>query len=162
MICVMLVSYLEIYIEDVWIEMGRKNPSIIKDLTIDAKRLMETASMEDLHLEVLEALSDWSRAHVPSGGPKKWAKKLHDMGARTVDKAAIAALQELYDVRNLIVHQRSTVSRAHERDYPKSGLVAGKQLIISYPQLKDWLSALTKLAEGIEAFSARYAVRKDE
>jgi hypothetical protein len=82
------------------------------------------------------------------------------MGARSLDQVAIDTVQELYDARNLIVHDRAIVSHAHARAYAKSGIAAGTKVIISGPQLNGWLSASNSLVEGVEMFWGTYGGRQ--
>ncbi|MBR0800307.1 hypothetical protein JQ615_33560 [Bradyrhizobium jicamae] len=156
MICVMLVSYLEAYFEDIFIDLATRAPGIIKSPEVDAKRLMEVGSIEELRSEVFRT---WAKAQVRSGGPKNWCRRMREMGARSLDQAAIDAVQELYDVRNLIVHDRAMVSHAHARAYAQSGAVAGAKVTIAGKRLTDWLSASRRLVEGVESFWGSYGGR---
>jgi hypothetical protein len=154
MICVMLISYIEAYFEDVLTDLARRNPTLITDPAIDTKRLMEIDSIDELRLEVLVS---WAKGQVRAGGPRKWCGKLRDMGAKSINKAAVDVIQELYDIRNLIVHDRATISHAHARTYSRSGVVAGTKINITHSHLAHWLSAIKKLVDGVEVFSRAYA-----
>jgi hypothetical protein len=150
MMYVMLVSFLEAYFEDALIDLARKNPGLVREPRIDTIRLMEVGSIEELRLEVLQ---NWSRSKVKSG-PKHWVNQLVSMGARSIDCQVVEEAQDLWDIRNLIVHNRSIVSHAYARSRPT--LKAGTEITLNPDFLYKKLSAVSLLVDAVEAFLRSY------
>jgi hypothetical protein len=114
MMSVMLVSFLEAYLEDGLVEIASKNPKVIKTPEIEPNRLMEVESIDQLRIEIR---LNWAQGSLRPGGPVKWRKQLRALGAPELKQTTLNKMQHLWDTRNLIIHSRSIASNAYAKTY---------------------------------------------
>jgi hypothetical protein len=83
---VMLVSFLESYLEEGLIGIAVKNPSLIKNADIEKSRIFEVDSIEDLRNEMR---LNWAHSALRPGGPETWRKMLRELGAPKFDESTL-------------------------------------------------------------------------
>ena len=148
---VMMVTFLEGYLEDALISLATKNPKLMKDAPpIDHNRTLEVDSIDELRNEVRQ---QWAHDFLRPGGPDTWLRGLKNMGARGYDEKATLELQQLWDTRNLIVHSRGTASVAYARKY---GVKKGERIKVSISQFQCWLDSIKSFTICTDAFFLKY------
>jgi hypothetical protein len=155
--CVMLVTFIETYLEDGLIGLSAINPKLMKNAPpIYYQTILETESLDELHQEVRR---QWARQMV-EGGPPKFVRRLKDMGARDYDEKGIFRIEHLWDTRNLIVHSRGVADVAYVKKYKYKSLQAGTRLTVN---LGWWLPAVKGFVECTDRFFLNYGsgVSKD-
>jgi hypothetical protein len=151
---VMLVTFLEAYMEEGLISLAEKNPGLLKDAPpIAPARALEVNSLEELRDELRQ---QWAHGKLRPGGPETWVKRLTGMGARGYDKKACDEVQHLWDTRNLIVHSRGVASVAYVRKYASTGVKPGTQVNVSNNRFSGWLDSLKIFMSCTEAFFLSY------
>jgi hypothetical protein len=99
---VMLVVFLEAYLEDGLVELAIRVPTLMKDMPApEASRVFEVETLDELRDELRR---QWAQLKV-HGGPDKWEKMLVGMGARGYVKEEIYALQHLWEILSFILGQ---------------------------------------------------------
>jgi hypothetical protein len=148
---VMLVTFTESYLEDGLIRLAVLNPHLMKDaLPIDHNRILEVESIDELREEVRQ---QWAHQKV-EGGPRKFVRRLKDMGARGYDEKEIFRVEHLWDTRNLIVHSRGIVDVAYAKKYKH--LQKGVHVKVNLAQLHWWLPAFKGFIECTDQFFLNY------
>jgi hypothetical protein len=151
---VMLVTFLETYLEESLVSLALKNPNLLRDATpMACHRVVEANSIEELHSEVRQ---QWSRTVLRPGGPEKWMRRLRGLGADKDCDKSTQSLQHLWDTRNLIVHAQSVVSPEYDRKYQTATFKVGERLKIGSHQFKVWTRAVGEFTESIDRFFASY------
>jgi hypothetical protein len=151
---VMLVTFTEVYLEDGLISLSALNPKLIKDAPpIDHHRILETESLDELRHEVRQR---WAHQKV-EGGPRKFVRRLKDMGARGYDEKDIFRIEHLWDTRNLIVHSRGIVDVAYIKKY--NHLQTGVHVKVNLAQLEWWLPAMKGFVECTDRFFLNYGLK---
>lgn len=151
---VMLVTFLEGYLEDGLMFLAMKNPNLMKDAAqIDPKRVLEVGNLEELRNEIRQ---QWAQAFLKPGGPETWLKRLDKIGARGYDDQASLEMQYLWDTRNLIVHSRGAASVAFARKYSSRGVKAGERVRVSMSQFQNWLRVIKKFTIATDEFFSKY------
>jgi hypothetical protein len=157
---VMLVTFLETYLEDGLISMAAKNPTLMKDARpIDSNRVLEVASIEELRNELQQ---QWAHNALRPGGPETWLKRLKAMGARGYDIEAAHKVQHLWDTRNLIVHSRGIPSISYARKYRNLGIKEGVRIDVTNNQFNRWLDAIKSFVRTTDAFFVKYGDTKGD
>jgi hypothetical protein len=146
---VMLVSFIEAYLEQGLVSLAAKNPRLVKAVEIECRRVFEVESIDELRNETL-----WHWAHdaLRPGGPETWFRRLRDMGAPTIDQEVIRKVQHLWDTRNLIVHSRCIASVAYAKKYAQLGIRAGTHVPVNLNQFGIWLNPVRHFIEWSDAF----------
>lgn len=153
---VMLVSFLETYLEQGLVSLAIKNPRLVKGVEIESDRIFEAVSIDDLRNE-----TRWRWAHgALRGGPKTWRRKLCDMGAGKIDQEIIRNLQHLWDTRNLIVHSRSIADVPYAKQYAHLGIKAGTRIQVNLHQFGVWIDFVTRIIEWADEFFLAYRSSK--
>ena len=148
---VMLVTFIETYLEDGFIRLAVLNPKLIKDaLPIDHNIILEVESIDELREEMRQ---QWAHQKV-EGGPRKFVRRLKDMGARGYDEKEIFRVEHLWDTRNLIVHSRGIVDGAYAKKYKH--LQKGVHVKVNSSQLQWWFPALKGFVECTDTFFLNY------
>jgi hypothetical protein len=153
MMSVMLVSFLEAYLEDGLIDISCKNPRVIKNPVIDPSRLLEIDTIDQLRTEIR---LNWAQGALRPGGPATWEKLLRALGAPEIQPTTLRAIQHLWDTRNLIVHSRSTATNAYAKTYESSGYVAGSEVKISPKLFEKWVEETKAFIDRTEPFFLKY------
>jgi hypothetical protein len=144
-IVVMMVSYLEGYLEDVLIGIALKRSEIIKNVDIQTARVFEVDSIEELRAEVRR---NWAHDELRPNGPIAWRKALKARGAASpITQATIDKMQHLWDTRNLIVHARSVADVPYAKKYAKQGARTGVAVKVSMKSLEVWLEAIAEFVD---------------
>ena len=153
--CVMLVTFLEAYLEDGLISLAERNPALLeKGPQVPSIRILQCESIEALRAEARQI---WAQ-HVlrEAGGPKTWVKNLQRMGARGFDPKACRQVQFLWDTRNIIVHSRGIASAPYAREYAAEAITAGAKVPVGAERISYWLGALTSFQKTTETFFQKY------
>jgi hypothetical protein len=95
---VMLVSFMETYLEDGLIEVGKKNPSLINGDPVGTNIIFEVNSIDELRAEIRR---HWAHDALRPDGPKKWYRTVKDLGACPLNEKVLHAVQHMWDTRNL-------------------------------------------------------------
>jgi hypothetical protein len=157
MMSVMLVSFLEAYLEDGLVEIASKNPNVIKTPVIEPNRLMEVESIDQLRTEIR---LNWAQGSLRPGGPVKWRKQLRALGAPELKQTTLNNMQHLWDTRNLIIHSRSIASNAYAKTYKTLGFAAGQAVNVTHPLFQQWLVDSKEFIAWTEAFFLKYGSSK--
>lgn len=159
-IAVMLVTFLERYLEDVLIEMARKNPQLVKGVAIDTQSVFQIASIEELRDEVRR---QWAHNELRPDGPRKWYKAIRDKGAKPLDQSIIHEMQHLWDTRNLIVHGKGIIDAPYATKYSnRRGVQRGQQVGAGSAAVKVWLERISKFVDWAEEFCLSYCKDKQQ
>jgi hypothetical protein len=153
MMSVMLVSFLEAYLEDGLVEIALKNPKLIKTPVIEPNRLLEIDSIDQLRNEIR---LNWAQGSLRPGGPVTWEKRLRDLGAPELQRTTLNKIQHLWDTRNLIVHSRSIATNAYAKTYKTLGFAAGHEVRVTHHLLGEWLDGLKEFLAWTEPFFLKY------
>jgi hypothetical protein len=160
MICewsaVMLVTFIEAYVEEGLMLIATKNQDWVKDaeLPLDYETVFEADSIEGLKNELRRR---WANKTV-KGGPEKWFTRLQRMGAEEYSDDCRFRLQHLWDTRNLIVHAQAKVSPAYLKKYQhKIGLKAGDRIRVNGNTVVWWNQGMKDFFEPTDRFFARYS-----
>jgi hypothetical protein len=157
MMSVMLVSFLEAYLEDGLVEIALKNPKVIKTPEIEPNRLLEIDSIDQLRTEIR---LNWAQGLLRPGGPVTWAKRLRTLGAPELQQTTLSKIQHLWDTRNLITHSRSIANNAYARKYKTSGYTEGDEVKVTLVHFGEWLGDLKEFIAWTEAFFLKYGGKK--
>ena len=159
MICewsgVMLVTFIEAYLEEGLMLIATKNPKLVKEAEpLNYETLFEADSIEGLKNELRRR---WANKTV-KGGPENWFKRLEGMGSEGYSGDCRFRLQHLWDTRNLIVHAQAKVSPAYLKKYQhKIGLKAGDRIRVNGNTVVWWNQGMKDFFEPTDRFFARYS-----
>ena len=157
---VMLVTFLEAYMEEGLVELARKNPKLLRDIgTFDWKRVFEIDSIEELRAELRR---QWAQVMLRPGGTQTWVEQLEKLGAKGFNEKSTHQVQHLWDTRNLIVHAQGVAGAAYVKKYPNSPLKVGGRVSASSSQFKIWISAADDLVTSTEQFFLRYKISANQ
>jgi hypothetical protein len=156
---VMLVSFLETFLEDGLVEIAERNPRVVKAVEVPTSRIFEVETMDDLRKEVR---LQWAHDALRPGGPETWYRTLKGLGAPVLDKATIDSIQYLWDTRNVIVHSRGIAGAAYAKKYAKYGITAGSQVKVNLAVFGQWLKPVKHLTEWADTFFQKYGSRGAE
>jgi hypothetical protein len=154
---VMLVTFLEGYLEDVLIEIARKNPQLVKDVAIDARSVFQIASIEELRDEVRR---QWAHNELRPDGPRRWYRAIKDRGAKQLDQSIIHEMQHLWDTRNLIVHGKGIIDASYAAKYSDRGAKRGQQVGVGTAAIQRWLERISKFVDWVDEFCLSYCKNK--
>jgi hypothetical protein len=154
---VMMVSFMETFLEDGLIEVAKRNPRIVKNVEVQTSRLFEVDTMDELRTEVR---LQWAHDALRPGGPKTWYKTLRQLGAPVLDEATIDAVQHLWETRNLIVHSRCIASAAYAKKHAKYGIVAGTEVKVNLHTFGQWLVPVKHFVEWADTLFRNYGSKK--
>ena len=159
-IAVMLVTFLEGYLEDVLIEMARKNPQLVKEVAIDTQSVFQIASIEELRDEVRR---QWAHNELRPDGPRRWYRAIKDKGAKPLDQSIIHEMQHLWDTRNLIVHGKGIIDAPYATKYSdRRGVQRGQQVGAGSAAVKVWLERISKFVDWADEFCLSYCKDKQQ
>jgi len=159
---VMLVTFVEAYMEENLELIARKNPKLLKNVDpIPFETVFESDSLEDLKVELGE---QWARKTL-RGGPGRWLKRLQEIGARGYEKDCCFRMEHLWDTRNLIVHAQGVVNKAYVKKYANLKLKPGDRVRVAGNLFKWWINGLKDFIEPTDQFFFKYvaaSVRAEE
>lgn len=94
---VMLVSFLEAFMEDGLIEVATRNPKMMKDREVQSSLVFETYSLDALRAYIRR---QWAHDVIRPDGPKTWYRVLRGLGApplnqETVCRCSIFGIPEI-------------------------------------------------------------------
>jgi hypothetical protein len=153
--CVMLVSFVEAYLEDGLVLVATKNPQLMESAEpLPPSTILEADTLDELKLALR---LHWARRTL-QGGPQKWLPRLRQMGARGYRGDCSRRLGHLWDTRNLIVH---TQGRAHSAHFKKYNLPEppGKRVRVTGEVLKWWLAGVGAFVDETDRFFLSYGKR---
>jgi hypothetical protein len=132
---VMLVSFLEAYLEDGLTEIANRNPSLVRNSTVEPMRIFEVNTIEELRNEFQ---SNWAHDAIRPGGPATWNRTLCRLGcAERLDKSVVASPDYLWDTRNLIVHSACIADHAYAKKYGHLGIKNNDEVIVTLKSFGD-------------------------
>jgi hypothetical protein len=152
-IIVMLISFLEAFLEDVLAEIASRNPKVIKSEGMPVQTIIAAKSLEELKSEIR---SNWAHDALRPNGPNRWYRTLRDMGAKKIDQQVITEVQHLWDTRNLIVHARGIADKSYSKKYASRGAKFGVEYNVNMASLKGWLPHVGALVEWADEFLMKY------
>lgn len=94
------------------------------------------------------------------GGPQKWVEFLQRIGPKSYKGDCLFVTQDLWHVRNLIVHTQGRADHYYVKKYPNPPMKVGDRIYPDIPSLKKWIEALMEFVESTEQFFLRYATDK--
>jgi len=151
---VMLVTFVEAYMEENLELIARKNPTLLKNADpVSLDVIFESDSLEDLKAELRQ---QWAKRTL-RGGPEKWLKRIQEMGARGYEKDCCLRMQHLWDTRNLIVHAQGVINKGYHKKYSNQKLKVGDRVHVAGNLFSWWLDGLKVFLEPTDQFFFRYA-----
>jgi hypothetical protein len=159
MICewsgVMLVTFIEAYLEEGLMLIAAKNPKLLKEAEpLNYETVFEADSIEELKNELRRR---WANKTV-KGGPENWFTRLERMGARGYSEDCRFRLKHLWDTRNLIVHAQAKVSPAYlKKYYHKIALKAGDRIRVNGNTVVWWNQGMKDFFAPTDRFFASYS-----
>jgi hypothetical protein len=151
---VMLVTFIEAYLEEGLMLIAMKNPKLLKDAEpLNYETVFESDSIEGLKNELRRR---WANRTV-KGGPENWLTRLERMGARGYSEDCRFRLQHLWDTRNLIVHAQGMASTAYCKKHDNTGLKAGERVRVSGNIVVWWSQGVKDFFEPTDRFFASYS-----
>ncbi len=153
---VMLVSFVEAYLEDGLIGIAVKNPEVVRKVEIRTERCFEIDNIEELRGEVR---STWAQDALRPGGPMTWRKKLRELGAPRFDDKKLLKIQHLWDTRNLIVHSRCIANSAYAKKYTHFGAKPGVEVKVNLHTFRAWLQPVADFVKWSDGFFLNYGKR---
>jgi hypothetical protein len=153
---VMLITFLENFLEDGLMEVAVKNPQIIKKVEFQAIKIFETESLEELRTELRRS---WAHDALRPDGPGTWYRTFRDMGAPSLEEKVVQSLQHMWDTRNLIVHG-VIADVAYAKKYSNRGAKVGVEVKVNLHSFAEWLIPLKQFVEWVDTFVFNYGKRK--
>jgi hypothetical protein len=151
---VMLITFLEAFLEDGLVELAKKNPRLLRRIgPFDLKRVFEIESIEELRVEIRR---QWAREVLRPDGPQTWSNLFVRLGATAFTKISRLGVQDLWDTRNLVVHAQGIASAAYVKKYPSSKLKVGAHISVSSSKFSVWISDVKDFVLPVEEFFSRY------
>lgn len=151
---VMLVTFLEAYLEEGIINMAECDPRLVRNAPqVPPSRIMEIETLDELRAETRR---NWAQDVLRPNGPQTWVQFFQKMGLSTLERAVRNDLQHLWDTRNLIVHGRGIISVAYATKYQSKGYRAGTKLPVLDDLFIKWLSAVENFVNWVEPFFVSY------
>jgi hypothetical protein len=152
---VLLVTTVETYLKDVLIYAASLDPAI----TESSEQPMPSASYTEVvragSFEALaqELRSEWARNFVDNkGGPTRWIKRLHSMGARGYHPETAKKMETLWGVRHLIVHSSGLATPDFVRLHPEIGVKVGENIIIRPNQIIAWSKVVYDFVDVTDSY----------
>lgn len=155
---VMLVSFLEAYLEDGLGDIAIKNPRLVGNSKIEPMRIFEVNTIEEVRSEVR---SNWAHDAIRPGGPVMWNKKLRGLGAQSFDEKVVANLQHLWDTRNLIVHSSCIADVAYAKKYEHLGIKNSVEVPVTLRTFGEWLDSAKLFVEWADKFFLAYGKKSN-
>ena len=151
--CVMLVTFVTTYLEDVLVYLAVKNSEWMKEADpLSYQAIFETETTDDLRSEMIRRWADKS-VH---GGPKGWFALLRKLGARDYKNDTQFLLTHLWDTRNRVVRDRGTADASFVKAYASLKLTRGASIPLTNETLKWWLDGLSHFTETTDRFISKY------
>jgi hypothetical protein len=154
---VMLVSFMEIYLEDGLIEVAKKNPALVKVDRVGTDLIFEFDTMDELKAEIRRK---WAHDALRPDRPKKWYRTVRDLGARPLDDKIVRAVQHMWDTRNLIVHARCIADASYVKKYAHYGAKRGQTVAINLSTFASWLEPVKGFVEWADVVFLNYGNRR--
>jgi hypothetical protein len=149
--CVLFVTFTETYLFDVLVAASGRNRNLLpKDFSVKLsyEEVCMHGSRDDLELTMREI---WARGFVSNGGPKGWAKRLSDLGARIPDEY-VEPLEELWGIRHALVHRAGLAGRDFRRLHASVPLSKEGRIIVAKERLGVYMQTATKFVIAIDRF----------
>jgi hypothetical protein len=158
-VTVMLVSFLEAYLEDVLKELASKNPAIVKSKDgIPVTTIILAGSLEELKEDIIR---NWAHDQLRPDGPARWYRVLRDLGASpSLSPTLLSEMQHLWDTRNLIVHARCVPDKVYARKHGNRGAVQGTVFRVNSRTLQAWLPHVKDFVNWTDNFLLNYGKAK--
>lgn len=154
---VMLVAFIETYLEESLTLIAKKDPALMKNMDpMPPDKILNTDSIEELKDDLRQ---QWANKTL-KGGPKQWLKRLQAMGSPPYTKDCSFRMEHLWDTRNLVVHARGIADRHYAITYKTPQIKAGNRIVISGAILTWWLQGIAQFVDPIDVFFLKYGNRK--
>jgi hypothetical protein len=145
---VFLVTVTETYLQDVLAYVEQRHPLHVANSgkQLEYKELFKPRSLESLRADLCE---EWAAAFVDHGGPDTWIKKLTTWGARYGRAHLADEMEELWAIRNCIVHRAGTVDAKLASQFPNRGAIGGP-VSTPHTELQSWGDVVMSFVSGTE------------
>jgi hypothetical protein len=153
---VMLVSFMETYLEDGLIEVAQRNPVLVKADNIETNRVFDVDSIDELRAEIRR---NWAHDALRPDGPKKWYRVVRNLGASPLDEKVVYAVQHMWDTRNLIVHARCIADAAYAKKYAHLGAKKDQTVNVNLHTFGSWLDPVKAFVEWADVVFLNYSVK---
>jgi hypothetical protein len=151
---VMLVTFTETYLQDVLAYCAGLDPSVMND-SQQAATFADIDAVGSLD-ELRAALrSRWAANWLRDEGPTRWIAKLVKKGAPGYEAGCAVAMEELWGIRNVIVHRAGVVDLAFQRNHPTVGYKLGQRIGVTDEQLKRYIEGVKHFIEPTDQFFAK-------
>lgn len=137
---VMLVTFTETYLQDALASAAAVDPSLmLQPPTASYDDVVSASSLDSLAKNLQRR---WAARHfVDTGGPTKWIDRLHQMGARTLNRSLASDMEELWGLRHVVVHSAGVATPEFTRLYPGFGARIGDRIHIASDSLTKYIRA---------------------
>lgn len=110
---VMLVTFVEAYLEDFLVMIVQLNPSwCSSEATLSFEDLLDNCTVESLRDKICRR---WAKGILKSGKPTNWIRRLESFGVRGYQDNLGDDMEKIWERRHLIVHDpTSQLSDAHQ------------------------------------------------
>ena len=154
-IAVMLVTFVETYLQDVMAEVARIEPEIMNNTKQAAEYddIINAASIADLAGELR---SRWARNFTGDGGPTKWASRLANRGAGEYDPDVVASMERLWGVRHVVIHNAGRANHGFIRRHKPAAVTVGDLVPITDSDVSAWLTAIGSFVDQTDKHFVGY------
>jgi hypothetical protein len=136
---VMIVTFVETYLQDVLSEAAAIDPGLMKDSRLSATydEVMSASSIEHLSLDLRRR---WASRNFVDSGPRKWIERLRQMGAENLDPNLAEGMEQLWGIRHLIVHNAGIITQEFVRIHKVLNPVLGSRISLTTGQLRGYFA----------------------
>ena len=101
--------------------------------------------------------SRWARNWVADGGPTRWIDRLRRMGAKKVPAHTAPALERLWGVRHVAVHNAGRATADFMKRHPGVVSSEGERVRVGNGDILAWVKLIGEFVDPIDSyFLARY------
>jgi len=155
---VMVVTFLETYLEDVLANTAGVDPSHMakSEQAVNYADAVEANSLDELRSEIRRR---WANNVVRNGSPAAWVQRLRGWGASQLRDDHVEHLDQIIGARHVVVHAAGRVTREFVRRYPSSNRKVGQQIDITTEELMQLTNSVLDFVAVTDKFLCkRYAV----
>ena len=151
---VMVVTFVESYLEDVLADAAGEDPSLMAK-SEQAVTYADAVAAESLAALRTEIRHRWSRNFVNDGGPPRWIDRLTRMGASGYERDLGMSLDEFWGMRHMVVHSAGRVTPDFVRRHPSLKRTIGTRLDTTKEQILYYSRQALALVSVTDKFIAR-------
>lgn len=148
---VLLVTFLETYLQDVLCEGARVDPSIMGG-TEQKAAYADVQSARSLEALAETLRARWARNVIDGDGPTKLITRLSKMGARGFGDDTPEALEALWGVRHVVVHRSGFVTHDFLERHRALATKTGSSIQISESQYQAFHKAAMRMALATDMY----------